>query len=144
MPAQRENESHVATIDGHRVRVFERTPPVPETLELMLEGGRDKAGRPWSPLRVVVQYPLRLRGARSACLEQDHRLGPWLEGFATGSDLVTRYLHLNACADCGSVCVRDASLDSLDGLDHGSLALRRRDHVIGWYTGARPRQRSYS
>lgn len=137
-------QSRLAVVDGQRVRVFERNPPVPETLELMLEGGRDTKGRAWRPLRVVVQYPLRLRGARSACLEQDHRLGPWLEGFSTGSDLVTRYLHLNACSDCGSVCVRDASFDSLEGLDPGSLKVRRKDHVIGWYTGARPRQRTYT
>lgn len=142
MPAPR--EPYVATIEGHRVRVIERRPPLPESLHLLLEGGRDEASRPWSPLRVVVQYPLRLRGARSACLEQDHRLAPWLEGFATGSDGQTRYLHLNACADCGSVCVRDASYDSLEGLPTGSLAPRRRDHVIGWYTGSRPRQRQYS
>lgn len=150
MPAQR--EPHLATVEGHRVLVIDRDPPIPGSLSLLLEGGRDEAGRPWAPLRVVVQYPLRLGGARSACLEQDHRLKPWLEGFATGSDLQNRYLHIHACQDCGSVCVRDASFDTLEAHDptgrgavsKSRLAPRRRDHVIGWYSGARPNQRTYS
>ena len=140
----REPERRVTVIDGQKVAVFERTPPVPGTLELMLNGGRDDAGRPWQPLRATVVYPLHLLGARAECAMQDHRLKPWIEGFASGSDGVTRYLHLNACADCGSVCVRDASYDSLERLPTGRLPLRRKDHVIGWYTGARPNQRVYT
>ncbi|HEX5013015.1 MAG TPA: hypothetical protein VFV72_02565 [Candidatus Limnocylindrales bacterium] len=137
-------EPRVAVIEGERVAIFERQPPLPPTLVTMLEGGRDASGRPWAPLRVTVRYPLRLGGARPECARQDHRLSLWLEGFHSGSDGLTRYLHLQACADCGSVCVRDASYDTLENLPTGRLPLRRRDKVIGWYTGARPRQRVYT
>lgn len=134
----------VMTIEGQRVRVIERTPPIPTTLELMLNGGRDGLGRFWAPLRVVSRLPLRLTGPRAECLREEHRLGPWVEGFHTGSDSVTRYLALMACRDCGGVQVRDRSLDTLDKLPAGRLPLRRRDHLIGWYSGARPRQRIYT
>ena len=131
------------TIEGQRVRVIERTPPIPATLATLLEGGRDGQGRYWAPLRVVSQLPLRLGGSRPECLREDHRLGSWVEGFHTGSDGETRYLALQACRDCGAVCVRDRSFVSLDRLPTGRLPMRRRDHILGWYTGARPSQRTY-
>lgn len=134
----------VAVIEGHRVLVIERTPPIPDDLSLLLNGGRDRAGRPWAALRVAVRQPLRLDGARAACLDQDHRLAPWVEGFHTGSDGVNRTLHLLACRDCGSVCVRDVSFDSLDRLRTGRRGPARRNHVIGWYSGARRGQRVYT
>lgn len=145
-------ESRVITLPEGRVRVYERQPPIPPTLALLLEGGRDRTGRPWLPLRVVTRNSLHLRGARSECVREDHRLTTWVEGFQTGSDGVARFLLLQACADCGAVCVRDRSFDSLDQHDpqrRGSarpsrLAPRRRNHVLGWYTGARPRQRQYT
>ncbi len=61
-----------------------------------------------------------------------------------GSDGVTRQLRLMACQDCGAVQVRDVSVDTLPGLSSGRHAPRRRDHIIGWYAGARPRQRQYN
>jgi hypothetical protein len=138
------DERRVMVIDGQRVAVFDRPKPIPASLALMLNGGRDDAGRVWMPLRQVVNHTLRIGGARPECAQQDHRLKPWVEGFHTGSDGVARYLHLTACADCGSVCVRDSSIDSLTGLPTGRLAPRRKSHVIGWYSGARPRQRVYT
>lgn len=131
-------------IDGERVAVFDRPKPVPPTLALMLNGGRDSAGRVWRPLRQAVVYTLHVGGARAECAQQEHRLTPWIEGFHSGSDGITRYLRLEACQDCGSVAIRDASVDTLDGAPVGRLAPRRRDHLIGWYTGARPRQRVYA
>jgi hypothetical protein len=137
-------EPRVMVIDGHRVRVYERTPPLPPTLSLLFDGGRDAKGRLWQPLRVVRTKPLgKLGGARVECMADDHRLRSWIDGFHVGSDLVTRSLHINVCADCGSVCVRDASYDVLDRLPTGGRPLRRKDHVIGWYSGARPNQREY-
>lgn len=137
-------EPRVMVIEGQRVRVFERNPPLPPTLSLLLEGGRDAKGRVWRPLRVLRTRPLaKLGGATSACMAEDHRLVPWLDGFHVGSDQVTRSLHLNVCADCGSVCVRDASLDALDRLPTGGRPLLRKDHLICWYSGARPSQRQY-
>jgi hypothetical protein len=132
------------TIEGQRVRVIERTPPIPASLDLMLDGGRDGSGRYWASLRIVSRLPLRLAGPRPECLREDHRLGAWVEGFHTGSDGETRFLALQACRDCGAVCVRDRSFDTIDHLPTGRLPLHRRDHIVGWYTGARPRSRIYT
>ena len=133
----------VEVIEGRRTLVTERRPPLPPTLALLLEGGRDPAGRIWNVLRLTARAPLRLTGARASCLGQDHRTAPWLEGWHTGSDLVIRFLHLAACLDCGSVCVRDRSIDSLAQLPTGRQAPRRRDHVLAWYSGARPLNRTF-
>lgn len=138
-------ESRVITIEGRRVRVIERNPPIAPTLELMLEGGRGPDGRYWPALRVITRgRPLALAGATADCLREDHRMTGWVEGFASCSDGITRHLRLVVCADCGAVCVRDITIDSLPGLPSGRLAPRRRDDILGWYTGARPRQRTYS
>lgn len=136
--------SRVMVVEGQRVLAVTRNPPLPPTLALLLDGGRDASGRYWPPLRVIRTRQIRLRGARYECLQDDHRLQAWIDGLHVGSDLVTRSLHLNVCADCGTVCVRDASLDMLDGLPTGGRPLRRKDHLICWYTGARPNQRVYS
>lgn len=85
-------------------------------------------------------------------MREDHRLGEWVEGFHTGSDTVTRFLALQACRDCGAVCVRDRSIDSLTNYDpdrRGPVRVspireRRKDHILGWYTGARPKSRIYT
>jgi hypothetical protein len=132
------------TIEGRAVRVIERAPPLPPTLELLLEGGRDREGRPWSPLRVAARRPAHLGGSSRGCVNHDHRLSDWLAGFHTGSDAIVRSLRLLLCDDCGAVCVRDQSFDTLPGLSPGRQALRRRDLIIGWYLGARPRQRQYT
>ncbi len=144
-------QSRVETIEGRRVLVVDRTPPLPPTLALLLNGGRDATGRVWAALRILKRRPLQLAGARSACLAEDHRLAAWLDGFHAGPDGVARSLHLDACQDCGSVCVRDASFDTLSALDpegRGEAVSvrrppRRKDHVIGWYSGARPANREY-
>ena len=136
-------DPRVVTIEGRRTLVIERTPPLPTTLKLLLEGGRDARGL-WPPIRLVVRRPLRLTGTRPDCGQQDHRLADWLEGFHTGSDGIARYLRILACQDCGAVCVRDASVDHLPGLPTGGRPLRRKDHVIAWYSGARRSQRTYS
>lgn len=136
-------ENRRATIDGHTAIVVERRPPIPPTLALLLEGGRGPDGRLWLPLRVARREPLRLTGARPECAQQDHRLRDWVEGFFTGSDGLARTVILLACADCGAVCVRDVSIDRLPGTTPSRLAPRRRNGIIGWYSGARPRQRVY-
>lgn len=144
-------EPRVAVIEGRKALIIERHPPLPPSLQLLLEGGRDGTGRYWPPMRVFQRRILHLAGARSACLAEDHRLAPWLDGFHVGSDGLTRSLHLDACQDCGSVCVRDSSFDTLERLDPAGRgeALsarrppRRKDHVIGWYSGARPANREY-
>jgi hypothetical protein len=133
----------VTTIEGRRVLIVEKHPPLPPQLALLLNGGRDRTGRVWAAMRILHRRPLTLAGARSECLSESHRLVPWLDGSHVGSDNVTRSLHLDACADCGAISVRDASFDVLDRLPTGGRPLRRKDHVIGWYTGARPGNREY-
>lgn len=127
------------TIDGRTVAVFERRRPIPPRLELLLEGGEG-----WKPLRVINRTPLRLGGASAACALDDHAMSAWVEGFHVGSDAIVRHLRLLACSDCGAVCVRDISIDALPGARPSRLAPRRKDHVIGWYSGARPRQRVFA
>jgi hypothetical protein len=136
-------EQRVTTIEGRRVLIVDRHPPLPQSLVLLLEGGRDASGRVWPAMRVVGRRPLRLAGASSSCLDENHRLVPWLDGSHAGSDGVTRSLHLDACADCGAVSVRDTSFDVLERLPTGGRPPRRKDHVIGWYSGARPANREY-
>lgn len=143
MNAPRVPDPSVQIIEGRKTLVVERRPPLPSSLQLLLEGGRDAAGRIWSPIRLIASRRLVLAGARYACLGQDHRLTPWLEGFHTGSDRVARFLSLAACSDCGAVCVRDRSFDSLDRLPTGGQKPRRKDHVMAWYSGARPANRTY-
>lgn len=137
-------DQRVMTIEGRKTLVIERTPALPASLKLLFEGGRDRSGRSWTPIRLIVRRPLRIGGTRAACGEQDHRLADWLEGFHTGSDGIARHLRLLACQDCGAVCVRDRSVDHLDNLPTGGQRRRRKDHVIAWYSGARPKQRTYS
>lgn len=138
-------------IAGRTVMVRERPRPIPPTLALLVEGGRDARGVRYSPLRTVLREPLRLGGASSACSASsngdavaNHRLRRWLEGFHLGTDGISRYLSLHACADCGAVCVRDRSFDELERAPAGRRPLRRKDEVIGWYSGARPGRRVYT
>lgn len=137
------DEGRLTVIEGRPVRVFERVRPIAPTLDLFLNGGRGPDGHLWQPFRVLRRFPLRIQGPRPECLREDHRLGEWLEGFYPCSDGVTRQLRLQACADCGAVCIRDISFDTLP-VDTGRLAPRRRDHIVGWFTGARPGNRVYT
>ena len=125
----------VAIIEGRRTAIFERRPPLPARLDVLLAG-----------LRV---YPLRITGWRSTCSDQDHRLLPFADGRYRCPDSVLRDLQLRMCRDCEAVEVRDVSLDDTSAYDpagRGVAArrtLRRKNHVIGWYSGARRGQRQY-
>lgn len=141
--APRLPDPRVEVIEGRRTLVVHRRPPLPASLSLLVEGGRDTSGHAWQPIDLVLRQPLRLSGARSHCLGQDHRLQLWLEGFHTGSDGVRRYLSLAACRDCGAICVRDRSHDLIPRLPTGGRRPLRKDHVIAWYSGARPLNRTY-
>lgn len=120
----------VEVIEGRRVLVTERRPPLPPRLDVLLAG-----------LRVM---PIRITGWRSTCSDQDHRLALLADGAYRCLDGVRRDLRVFMCRDCEAVCVRDVSVDRLSGLPLGRLAPRRRDHVLGWYSGARRNQRQYS
>lgn len=133
-------EPRIVHVDGHPVLVFERPTPIPATLDGLL-----------AHLRVTFRAEIRPTGARRSCevpdvvggVARDHRLVRFREGRHIGLDGVVRDLRLLMCADCETVCVRDISIDRMERLPTGRLAARRRDSVIGWYTGARPNQRTY-
>lgn len=123
----------VAVIEGRPTLIVERRPPLPPTLEALRRS-------------MVVRWETRVtrQGARTACVsEQDHRLFPIIEGRHVGLDAVVRDLRLSMCSDCEAVCVRDVSVDRMARLPTGRQMPRRKDHVIGWYSGARPSQRQY-
>jgi hypothetical protein len=128
----------VTVIEGRRVLVIDRRPPLPQRLDALLATPG------------MRRFPVRVSGWRSACGEQDHRLVPFAEGRYRGPDLERRTLRLLICADCESVCVRDVTVDRLvDQAGIGprrtpTLAPRRRDLILGWYTGARRNQRQYT
>jgi hypothetical protein len=130
----------VTLIEDRKVLVVERRPPLPARLDALLAA---------PGMRL---FPVRITGWRRECDEQDHRLVPLAEGPYRGPDRIRRSLRLSMCADCESVCVRDVSVDDLRAYDPGGRGmarptararLRRRDLVLGWYTGARRHQREY-
>jgi hypothetical protein len=113
----------VEVIEGRRVRVFDRRPPLPPVLRQLL----DAPG-----MRV---YPIRIQGWRGECSDQNHRLKLVAEGRYRCLDGETRELQVHTCADCESSCVRDVTVDSLAG----AVSAR----VLGWYSGSRRNQRVY-
>lgn len=123
-------EPRVAVIEGRKALVVERRPPLPARLGDLL-----------ARLRV---YPVRISGWRSQCSDQEHRLVPLADGSYLCHDGQRRDLRVLICADCEAAQVRDVTIDQLPGLVTGRLAPRRRDLIIGWYSGARRHQRTYS
>jgi hypothetical protein len=124
---------HVITIEGRRALVIERTPPLPAHLDTLLQ-----------MMAVTVRAPIRIGGWRPECGQEQHRFQFFAEGTYR-----SRRLRLLQCADCEGVQVRDVTLDRLADLGAGRArygpkgALRRRDHILGWYSGARRNQRTY-
>lgn len=113
--------------DGVVAQVIERKSPLPRKLEPLLSG-----------LRVTRSYPVRLLGTRLACRDAEHEFAPWRDGIYAGLEL-----RLALCPFCGVVEVRDVSLDLLPGVRAGRLAPRRRNDVMGWYSGRREAGRTY-
>lgn len=123
-------QPRVAIIEGRRTLIVERRPPLPARLGDLL-----------ARLRV---YPIRVTGWRSECSDQEHRLVPLADGSYLCPDGIRRDVRVLICRDCEAACVRDVTVDRLPGLITGRLAPRRRDHVLGWYSGARRNQRTYA
>lgn len=121
----------VAVIEGHRTLVIERRPPLPARLDVLLAAPG------------MTRYPLLITGWRGECAAQDHRLKLIAEGNVRCPDTVRRDLRIYQCADCEAVCVRDVSVDRLDRLPTGGRLPLRRNHVLGWYSGARRNQQTY-
>lgn len=120
-------------IEGRPVEVVERTPPLPRSLDLLL-----------AQLRLSVRYDVRPSGTSRDCEAlRDHRFARFRDGRHVGTDGIVRDLRLLMCADCSAVCVRDVSVDRLPGLAAGGRGPKRRDLVLGWYSGARRNRREY-
>lgn len=121
-------EARVTMIEGRPVQIVPRTTGLPATFDLLLEG-----------LQVVARKQVVIRGWRRECDEQDHEFAPWLLGFYGG-----RQLTIGTCVFCETAEVRDISIDRLAGVSAGRLAPRRRNDLLGWYTGKRQAGRIYS
>ncbi len=125
--------AHVETIEGQQTLVVENKPPLQGKLPALLD----------ALSHVTYRADIRPGGASTACQLRDHRFQRFREGRHVGLDGVVRDLSLQMCADCGAVCVRDTSIDRLPGLPTGRRGPARKDHVLGWYSGARPNSREY-
>lgn len=116
------------TIGGRVAQVVQVPRFLPPRLDALLAG-----------LLVVERLPRpTLAGFSVECADTDHRLMPWLRGAYAGRELA-----LLTCTHCGAVEVRDVSLDLLPGLRSGHTAPRRRNAVLGWYSGKRRAGRVY-
>lgn len=102
--------------------------PMPSSLDVLLEH-----------FIATARYPFRLVGTVRECTDLSHTFGPWLEGRWGVYEL-----RLNRCPFCGTVEVRDISLDFIPGLSSGSRPIRRRDQLVCWYAGRRPAGRVYA
>lgn len=121
------------TIEGQKTLVVERRPPLQPKLDGLLG----------ALTHVTARVDITPGGTSVACELRDHRFRLFREGRHVGLDGVVRDLRLQMCADCGAVCVRDISFDRLPGLPTGRGGPRRRDDVLGWYSGKRRAAREY-
>jgi hypothetical protein len=131
-------ETKTLTIEGRRVTVVDRTPPLPPKLDALFA----------ELFGIRLSRDLRPTGATSECeVMRMHALTPIREGRHFGRDRVLRDLRVLMCSRCAAVCVRDISYDiaSVGGesVPTGRNGPNRRDEVIGWYSGARRNQRQY-
>jgi hypothetical protein len=131
----RSPEPRLATIEGQQTLVVPRTPPLQQKLDQLLT----------AMFHVTFRADIKPRGARAACeAARDHRFKTIREGRHWGLDAVLRDLRVQMCADCGAVCVRDVSYDRFDTARVARQGPRRRDMILGWYSGARRNRREYS
>lgn len=133
-------EPRVETIDGTRVVVSPTGSGLPAKLEALLG---EMAGFGFG-----FRDDFTLTGARPSCtVLREHRFRRFREGRWFARAGIRRGqvldLHLLMCADCGAVQVRDVSYDFLPGLGVGRRGPNRRNHILDWYSGARPNQRTY-
>lgn len=127
-------DPRVAIIEGQQTLIVERRPPLQGKLDGLLA----------ALTHISVANDIRPAGTRRACeVDRDHRFGVLRQGRHVGLDGIVRDLRVLMCLDCGAVQVRDVSLDALPGLPTGGQALRRRDAVLGWYSGKRIAGREY-
>jgi hypothetical protein len=125
--AARNSEPRIVRIaDGVIAQVVERS-VLPPRLDALL-----------AALRGARSVPVLVLGTRRACTDESHAYAAWVTGVYG-----PRELQLSRCTFCGAVEVRDVSYDILPGLKAGRGGPRRRDDVLGWYSGSRPLGRTY-
>jgi hypothetical protein len=128
-------EPRLVTIEGVQTLVVERVPPIQPRLDALL-----------SSMVVTRAGTVRPRGARRECeVDRDHPFAMLREGRHVGLDGVVRDLRVLMCPYCGAVQVRDVSFDTAIAGEPvpRSGPPKRRDYVIGWYTGKRRAGREY-
>lgn len=122
------------TIDGQAAVVVETTPPIPQHLDELLA----------AMFSITRREDIALAGTAAQCeRDRTHRFAVLREGRHLGLDRQLRDLRVEQCRDCGAVCVRDITFDRLSGLPVGRRGPLRRDHILGWYSGARQNHRVY-
>lgn len=124
--------AQVQNIEGQRTIVVPTNPPFPKKLDVLLQ-----------TMKVQRMNRITPSGASSLCKARTHPFAPFVEGTHRGLDGVQRDLFLEMCPHCGAVCVHDRSFDGIPGLPTGGRGPVRRDHIIGWYSGARPGNREF-
>ena len=150
-------------IEGRRSLVVASQSALPKSLATLLTE--------MAPFGFTLRSDFTLAGARTACEVlrvhrwTDFRIGHWSNprefSVVIGKDQAAsvpkgvRNLHLQMCADCGAVCVRDISthawagamptrlVNTQTGQERVAPTVGRRDLVIGWYSGKRRAGREY-
>lgn len=117
----------VVWIDGKPARVVEPRRVLPQHLDDLLRA-----------LRGSTRRDVFVRGASRDCADGEHALGRWLTGLYG-----MRELELSMCTNCGTVEVRDVSISVIPGAPLGTSPLRRRNELLGWYSGVRRNGRTY-
>lgn len=87
-------------------------------------------------LRAPHARQVIIRGAGSPCANDDHLMTDWINGVYRARDLLLRI-----CQLCEAVEVRDRTV-SIES-DGARRIINRPDILLGWYTGARPANRTY-
>lgn len=130
------NEPKIEVIEGRRTTIVERKPPLPQKLDSLIGG----------LTHVKYRADVTPQGARYSCELREHRFLRLREGRYIGPDAIVRDLRIEMCADCGAVCVRDISFDTAFGGESVPIGRRgpnRKDHILGWYSGARRNGREH-
>lgn len=123
-----------ATIEGERTLVVDRKPPLPPKLNELIA----------ALFGVTLSVDIHPTQASAACEQRSHPFTTIREGRHFGLDGVLRDLRIQMCPHCGAVCVRDVSFDRIGGLPIGRGGPRRRDLILGWYSGSRRAGRQYT
>lgn len=88
-------------------------------------------------LRVVSVKQVLIRGWGSPCATDDHLLADWITGVYRGRSIVLR-----VCRLCEAAEVRDRTVSITP--TRAGVMTDRPDALLGWYSGARRNQRTYT